>query len=259
MSHEQGAGAHPTGFELDAFAISEAADAHGRVRLHVDACSACRERVDQFRRDQAQFSSDVFPRTLPRVTARAARSPRWTRALWVAMPAAASVALASTWALHRTPVVAESPAIAVKGGPAFEVVARRSGQVFNVRSGATLARGDDVRFVARPGGLPYLLVLSIDSSGRADVYFPYHAAESGLLPPDRGEVALPGSITLDATAGPERLFAIFSKAPVNAGSLLEQLRTIGSRGPDEIRRHDRLDTADAQLSVVIEKAPQADP
>jgi len=103
-----------------------------------------------------------------------------------------------------------------------------------------------------PNGAPYLLIASIDSAGTASIYYPYHGEQSGPVADAR--VELPGSIVLDATPGPERLFAIFTDEPIPVEIVMERLRAIGARGPEAIRSARALDvTAQTQLSLVFEK------
>jgi hypothetical protein len=186
-----------------------------------------------------------------RLASSQARS-RWTRTLWVLLPAAAAVALVSSWALHQD-VADRDPTIAAKGSPSLVIVARRSGTVSPVAPGATLAPGDEIRFVVRSSGFRYLLVASIDAGAKASVYFPYGGSASGAIEP-AGETQLPGSIVLDATKGPERVFAFFSERPLEAASVTEPLGAIGKLGPDAIRTRERIDVAAVQTSVLIENS-----
>ena len=54
--------------------------------------------------------------------------------------------------------------------------------------------------------------------------------------------------------GPERIFALFSKQPLDAGAVTRALSNIGAAGHAAIRGGIRLDIPDAfQVSVCIEK------
>jgi hypothetical protein len=132
------------------------------------------------------------------------------------------------------------------------VFAHRDGQTFAVHDGARLGAGDQIRFVVEPAGARYLLVASVDSLGQATIYYPYGAAMSAPIAGDRIELA--GSIVLDAAPGPERVFALFSDAPITATAVQDALRAIAAAGPDAIRGMRALPiAARAQTSVAFEK------
>jgi hypothetical protein len=144
--------------------------------------------------------------------------------------------------------------LGIKGGAGWQVFGHRGDRTFAVHDGARLEARDQIRFVVTPQGAHYLLVVSVDGAGKASVYYPYDGTQSGALTGD-GRVELPGSIVLDAAPGPERLYAIFSDAPIEVDSIMAQLRAVGARGGDAVRRTRSLElTARAQLSLVFEKA-----
>ncbi|HET9451957.1 MAG TPA: hypothetical protein VFO83_13795, partial [Aggregicoccus sp.] len=65
---------------------------------------------------------------------------------------------------------------------------------------------------------------------------------------------LPGSVVLDAAPGPERVFALFSDAPLAAGDVTRALEALGSGGRGAIRAQQRLPVAGTeQASFLFEK------
>jgi hypothetical protein len=131
---------------------------------------------------------------------------------------------------------------------------RRGNQQFSLEPGKPLRAGDAIRFavVARRG---FLMIASVDGRGQAQVYVPYAGSESSAVPTGR-PLQLPegGSIELDATPGPERVFALFSARPLQAGVVLAALRALGGGGPTAIRDADRLAVeTDEQLSQLIDR------
>ena len=121
--------------------------------------------------------------------------------------------------------------------------------------GACLRPGDALRFVVRPGQSRHLLIISIDGAGQSTVYHPYGAAASGPAPANG--VALPGSIELDNAPGPERIYALFSDAPVAADAVRSGLTELHARGPDAIRTAAELTLPLAGVvvrSFLLEKA-----
>lgn len=246
--------AHLSSMKLDAFAIGSLAPGElSLARAHLDGCARCRGELEAIEASHAKFSRDVFPRTVPRVRARMEarpwfQLPRW---LYVAVPAGAVAMLAVFFV--RQPPPAEHAYLGVKGGAAMQVFARTNNQVRAVKDGATLAPGDELRFVVAPAGKRFLLVASVDAAGNANVYYPFDGAASMALPPEP-RVELPDSIVLDEAPGPERVFALFSDAPLNAHQVTEQLRQLAAGGPAKIREARSLPVEGAaQLTFVFEK------
>jgi hypothetical protein len=118
--------------------------------------------------------------------------------------------------------------------------------------------GEEIRFVLT--GVPeehsYVLVASVDGAGVATVYFPYGGTGAAPLPgPGRWEV--PGSIVLDETLGPERVFAVFSKRPLTAADVEPALTRLGRAGKNAIRDAQKLDVpGTTQRSFLMFKQAQ---
>jgi len=210
------------------------------LAAHVLHCARCAETQQALQRAAAHFRAEVLPRSLPHVLAAAAgpvgRLQRWwwevsarTRWALLAAPVAALLVLgaggAGIFGRHGQGPAAgdqEEPAISIKGGPALHVFVRRGDRVFVPRPREALAPGDAVRFVVEPAGHRYLLVVSIDGAGKVSVYHPFDGAASAPLA-GTARVELPGSIVLDRAPGPERIFALFSDAPVAVAAVRQQL------------------------------------
>jgi hypothetical protein len=119
-----------------------------------------------------------------------------------------------------------------KGDFELLVFAHRQGRAVPLNRFDRVVRpGDRVRFVitGAPEEHPYLLVASVDGAGAPAVYFPYAGDRSAPLPgPGRWEV--PGSIVLDGTLGPERVFVLFSRTPLAAPAVRAALTRLGQSG-----------------------------
>ena len=130
-----------------------------------------------------------------------------------------------------------------KGDFGLLVFARKAGRIEMLdRFNRAVRPGDEVRFVltGTPEGHAYVLVGSVDGSGRPNVYFPFEGTKSVPLPgPGRWEV--PGSIELDDTLGPERVFVFFSPQPLEVTEVREALSTLGRRGANAIRDAQAVD------------------
>jgi hypothetical protein len=217
---------HLSALTLDALELGslDAASCE-RARDHLATCARCAEDLETLRESRARFDATVFARTLPALGRRQSRR-HW---YWLLSPALAGVAVAVLFAVRP------GSDVTAKGGPTCEVFARRGSRVFAVKDGSALAPGDEIRFVVRPAGYRHVLVGSVDAAAVATIYAPYSGKESLSLasPTDRAE--LPGSIRLDTTAGPERLYCLFSKKPIEAAPVLRWLRKVGTAGPGAVR------------------------
>jgi hypothetical protein len=239
---------HLSSLQIDALAAGQFAGSEADVaRAHVASCARCRDDFAAAEAACAEFTRDVLPRTIGRLRAQ----PPWWRTLWpaIVVPALAAAALL-LWSVRRPDVPGKGPDVQIKGSVTFQVFAKRGAQVIAVRDGTRLAAGDQIRFVA--GGARYLLIASVDGNGRASVYYPYGGTRSEAIANKPSE--LPGSIVLDAAPGPERLFALFSREPLEATTVTRALTAIGVKGGGAIRATTSLDVpASAQVSIVFEK------
>ena len=252
---------HPSALQLDALALAALDPIEARrIADHLAGCERCLADAEAARGEREVFQREILLRSAAAVAERI-RPARWwrRRRAWLLVPAALAAA-ALLWLARPVAVVDRLPTgsaggaiVAVKGAASLQVFASRDGKVFAVRDGAALRPGDRIRFVVQPAGLPHLLVASIDGAGQATVYFPPGARRSGRVDP-AARAELPGSIELDDAGGPERVYALFSRAPLEAGPVLDALRAVGARGADAIRNAGDLAVgADEQVSLVVEK------
>jgi hypothetical protein len=233
---------HPSALALHQYqAGALPAPQRDAAAAHLEGCPACRRQLAELAEDTRRFAAEVFPRTLAGVTARAAPERR-TRWLLAPVLAAAVVAL---WLGRR-------PEVRVKGAATLTVVAAGRDGLVTVADGTTLEAGDRIRFVLRPAGLRYVLIAGVDGAGRATIYHPFQGSESGPLA--GAVVEIPGSIVLDRSPGPERIFALLSSRPLPAAPLRDALAALGRGGPGAIRATRRLAvTAAVQETVLFEK------
>lgn len=186
----------------------------------------------------------------------AGRFWRWrVNFLWLPASAALTLLLTQLWERgvsrdHRVAVEVNT-----KGSTELLVyVQRPSGETRLLDRFDRITRpGDKVRFVitGAPDESSFLLVASVDAAGKATAYFPYAGLLSSPLPgPGRWEI--PGSIVLDESLGPERVFAFFSASPLQAERVLSELGKLGARGSSAIREESTVDIEGAtQLSFLL--------
>lgn len=155
--------------------------------------------------------------------------PSWVRKWW---PAAALVT-----ALAAVPLVVlqgpgETSTTRTKGlAPALELYVDDPSGPRRAEDGVHLGEGDAIQFKYRADGHAYLFVLSVDEAGRISPLYPDVPTESIAVEPD-GTNVLEGSIILDDVVGAERIFAVFSKAPLAFGDLEAAIETNRRDGTD---------------------------
>jgi anti-sigma factor RsiW len=232
-------------------------EARARIEAHTRACPRCAQAMAALASAQETFDRQVYPRTASPLAERAAGG-WWVRARWrwpALAGAAALVLLGVGLGTSRDSPIRRKGASDAEAAPALEIHARRGENVFPVGPGVQLRAGDAIRFVVRrPPELAQVLVAGVDATGRVTVYHPYGEAASARLPDGPGRVELPGSIVLDGSAEPERIFAFFDRRPFALASVSNQLAALGSAAA--LRARNRVPAAVAgQASVLIERAP----
>jgi hypothetical protein len=240
---------HLSQMTIDGLAARLLSDAEtATARGHVASCARCRGDLETAEAACATFTREVLPRTLERLRPRPSAWRIFAPAF--AVSALATVLLVVWFVRRDKPVVDDD--LRMKGALTFQVFASRGDQVFPVRDATRLAAGDKIRFVVGAGEARYVLVASIDGAGQATIYHPYGGARS--VPAPVQPTDLPGSIVLDAAPGPERVFALVSREPLDAGDVARALEELGKRGAEAIRSTPALELPDVtQASVVFEK------
>jgi hypothetical protein len=224
--------------------------------LHLAECTECQTALAELKEERERFARLRLPALLPDAVVRSRPTPmRWFRGLadgirWqVVLP---GMALSALLAVVLPRVLAPQPAkLGIKGGAALRVFAHRGETTFQVEPGARLRRGDQLRFEIEGGGWPFLLVASVDGFGHVAVLYPSEGSDS-LAIERPGPVLLPDAIELDEATGPERVFAVLSRHPLQASSLSDALAPLGHQGPQAIRATTELNLAGAGHVLSLE-------
>jgi len=250
---------HLTSLDWDAFDLGALApDDADTLRAHLHGCSACRQQQENRRALAEQFAREVLPRSLPVIRERLSVPSRRRNAWWwlALSPAVCGVILALV--LARGPHGGKSVAwpsadpsgIAVKGEGGLLTYVRHGDKVSRLVPGSVLQAGDALRFAIDPRGNAYLMIAGVDGAGGVSAYYPFGQWRS-MPVASQGRFEVPGSIVLDASAGPERIFALLSPRPVDGNLVRTQLESLARRGPRVIRSSLDLQVPGAEISSVV--------
>jgi hypothetical protein len=259
-------GRHPSELELHRLVLGDLSPLRATpLEAHTAGCVTCGRALADLRAAHASFDRQVQPRTAPALLARSRISwPRLRRPLWLIPIPAVALVLLGVGLQNTGRGRWDGPAVRAKGPvhegqPALELFVRRGEQVFGVVSGGELKPGDAVRFVVHHRApLAHLLIVGVGAGGRVTVYHPFGDTASAPLPPGPGRIELAGSVVLDGSVGPERLFALFGRRPFQLQSVASALATVAQGGSQSLRTNRRLEgveaTIDDQTSILLERA-----
>jgi len=217
------------------------------IESHLSGCDRCRRRLEELKRERR----DLYER-VPRLDLKEARPrPRWQPALAAACACLLlAIGLWFFWSGEDRP-----GSVAFKGeAPALSFRVERRGRVFAGRAHMQLRPGDRVRFAYSLGEDAYLLIVNLDGNGKATVYYPSGSDESLAVRAGQ-KIFLPGSIRLDEYFGPERIFAVFSREPLNAGDVESAAGRAFSRVKD-VEKIETLPVEGYQVTIPITKVKE---
>lgn len=244
----------PSELVLDRLFVGELDDAG--VRTHVETCTRCTARVEEREAVSATFATDVGIDMRVAATARTLGATHRRRWLAIAGAAVAAAAAVVFIVLPRDPAPeTEAPTVRRKGGVSMGLVARHlDGRIETLTSPAELAPGEAIQFQISTATSGFLAVIGVDA---AQVVTPYAPAQLGAaLPLAAGrDQLLDGSIVLDETLGPERIFAILCKDELSMEMIVAGARSALTRAGGNPAQLDVLPVPDTcvQTSFLIEK------
>jgi len=239
------------------------ADIGSEIARHVGQCGRCATALGELADARHELlgadPSVASLRAARRILAaaderRAARRFRW----WVPAMLMPVAALLAVFVLPRdteraTGMVTPAQAVRVKGGAlAVEAYYKRGQTIVPVTDGAELVAGDRLRFAytkAEPG---QLMVFSVDDGGAV---FPYYqdGTLGGIVAQAGSRVMLPGSVELDGHRGWERVFALWSSAPLDEQAVRKAVAAAMAGAGGDVRRAVRLDLPVEQASYLLRR------
>jgi hypothetical protein len=188
------------------------------AELHLRGCLDCRERrrsMDAV--SQAYLADARSEQTLTRLR-RSSRRP----ASRVSARLLATLAIAAAIGLSLLPIQRESESLRSKGALRFGFFVKRGERVFRGTDGERLRPGDQLRFTVQPARTGHVAILSLDSRGVVDVYYPAVGAPIQVAPREQ-ETALAAAVELDASLGEERIYALLCERPAELAALRSEL------------------------------------
>ncbi len=218
--------AHPAARQLELFAF-DAPAADEATRSHLASCPGCLQQVQALRDGQAEFlarrPAALFAahQRQRQGTAAKQRVRAWG---FAAALAAACLVGAVTWVSSR-PAATGSGDVTLKGPRSVELalwVSRNGAPARPWDRASALRKGDALRFSVASSASCHLLIVSLDAAGKPTRYYPVSGPGSGPLAEGALRV-LPGTIELDGYEGEERIFALFSEAPLEEKRAFEAL------------------------------------
>jgi hypothetical protein len=199
---------HLSMFELDLYFATNASEARGvrrsedrRIENHVAACERCSAYLAQL--GALQQSAPLPPGGAP---APLRRARPHTRALSLAAALAVSAAVATLLVATPEP---ESPAVAVKGSPAVQLLVRRDDETLPWDGVRRLRAGDALGLRVACEGFSQVAVAATfpGAPGR------WSSLSTGDCPP--AGAVLPFTLVVDDEPGQERIAVVFSRAPLD--------------------------------------------
>lgn len=181
-----------------------------RASAHVAECLPCRARREALRKDREDFVLAPPALRLPELEGSgrpSSRRSRWVLAAIGAVAAAAALALLLRGRVTPPELVSVNDVVRAKGSP-FELAAvvERGDHQVRARSGDRVHRGDRVQLAYSTMAPVFLVVVGVDGTKQATVYFPEAEVPQRVEP--GSEVELPFSLVLDATPGAETFVAV---------------------------------------------------
>lgn len=250
---------HPSGRVLEALAFDDpSVHAGSQDEGHLASCDRCRAQVQELRAQREAFLVQRPPAAFM-AQLEAATPPTWGQRLrsWLSPGPVFGVALAVALLLFMVrglgPGEGPDPQVRLRGASSLTLHVSRGGAPAAPFVGQALLPGDVLRFVVQAQSDGYALVANLDEEGRATIYVPPDEDQS--VPVAAGpDHVLPGSIALDDYVGQERIFLLWSNAPLAPASVTTALKEAFETAQGKLQAIDSIDLEAEISSVTIRKS-----
>lgn len=238
--------------ELEAHRLGELPEERrAAVTAHLAGCADCQGRLGELDQDARRFASElnVAAASVQILARLEAERPRraWLRWAALALPAAAVLAVVSL----RPPTPEPEPRgpLLKGGGPSLKMMLKGPAGVVPVGPEQALHAGDQIQFLYHAAGHAFVVVVEVDGAGAVTALQPGEHPESWPVQAS-GTHVLPGSIILDEAVGPERVFAVFSDAPLPVEVVVEAVRAAVKAAGGDPRKVEALGLDGTVLAVL---------
>jgi hypothetical protein len=249
MNEERMHGDCPRRFELIRLAAGDGEEKElSALRAHAESCPQCGSVLTSLEQQRHEFlERHPFEKIAPRLL----QGPR-RRSLLRLVPAAVVglLLLGVLWYAFRP-----GPAIRTKGDIALAFYVKKGEEAVMGQPGGIYRQNDRIQFAYSSGPHRYVFLVSLDDRGTVS-NFNHRGAETSIPIQPGSNRVLEGSIILDDSVGPERIFAVFSNQPLR----FEEVKNAADKAYREllksgagIRDLDRLPLPHSQASVLIVK------
>ncbi|WP_224240213.1 DUF4384 domain-containing protein [Hyalangium gracile] len=196
--------------------------ANREVAQHIAGCAHC-QRWERSAAEAARVFARESPHWMAKTRARSSPVRRWAPLLPIAALAGAALFL-------LRPPPPEAPLHATKG-EVLTVYIGGQGEPRAAAQGERVRPGEELRFHVAPGARSFVWIASVDSTGTVSRLAP---AEGTPPLSVEGAQLLPGGAVLDATGGPERIWAVISQEPLSWAVVEQALQGSPVRDPAAI-------------------------
>lgn len=251
MTDEYKHGDCPRRFELIRLAAGDGEEEELNVlRAHADSCPQCGSLLTSLEKQRNEFlKRHPFEEIAPTLLKGRRRRPLY----WLAPAAAAAALLLVAGILWFA--LSPEPTIRTKGDISLAFFVQKGGEAVPGQAGGIYRKNDRIQFAYSSGPNRYVFLVSLDDRGAVSNFNHQGAETSVPIKPGTNRV-LEGSIILDDSVGPERIFAVFSNQPLR----LEEVKDAADRACRELQKAgasvrdlDRLPLPHPQASVLIVK------
>jgi len=140
--------------------------------------------------------------------------------------------------------------VRTKGSFSLTIVCKRGDSMSTIADGESVREGDRLRFEYTQTQPGFVMVFSVDDSGKI---FPYYdeASLASVAAVAGNQVALPGSIELDAHKGLERVFALWSETPLAGETVRSAVAEALAKAGGDLRQVQKLSVGAEQTSYLL--------
>jgi hypothetical protein len=218
---------HLSDLRLDAHRLGPlTSDSAAEVSDHLEACPRCAARLSELEEADAAFRERFSVPGLVAETLSAGQATRPTRPS--ALPAwwaggAAALALGALLVLNQgSPAPPHGIEInRIKGGAGLMAHVRSGATVRPVQDGELLQPGDALMLRMRPAVPGFAMVVGVEPDGTVNLIHPASGQWSAPAPDPAAWSPSERSYVLDDSSGYERLFALYSDAPLELSAVRE--------------------------------------